>query len=104
MRCTGRKSLRLYALCKAISDYVGRHGVRCSPEQVIITSGAQHGLDLVSRFLLDPGDEVWMEDPGRPGARQASRAAGAAPVIVSIDAEGSQFRAHYACVYACRNR
>jgi GntR family transcriptional regulator/MocR family aminotransferase len=76
-------------LRKAISEYVGAsRGVRCSPQQVIITSGAQQGLDLVARFLLDPGDQVWMEDPGYPGALQALRAAGAVPVPVPIDGEG----------------
>jgi GntR family transcriptional regulator / MocR family aminotransferase len=76
-------------LRKAISEYVGAsRGVRCSPQQVIVTSGAQQGLDLVARFLLDPGDEVWMEDPGYPGALQAFRAAGGVPVPVPIDSEG----------------
>ncbi|WP_420236245.1 PLP-dependent aminotransferase family protein [Telmatobacter bradus] len=76
-------------LRKAISEYVGAsRGVRCTPEQVIITSGAQQGLDLVARFLLDPEDEVWMEDPGYPGALQAFRAASAVPVPVPIDGEG----------------
>ena len=71
-------------LRKAISEYVGAsRGVRCTPEQVIITSGAQQGLDLVARFLLDPEDEVWMEDPGYPGARQAFRAASAVTMSVS---------------------
>jgi GntR family transcriptional regulator/MocR family aminotransferase len=76
-------------LRKAIAEYVGAsRGVRCSPEQVIVTSGAQQGLDLVARFLLDPGDEVWMEDPGYPGALQAFRAADAVPVPVPIDGDG----------------
>jgi GntR family transcriptional regulator / MocR family aminotransferase len=76
-------------LRKAISEYVNAsRGVRCAPEQVIVTSGAQQGLDLVARFLLDPGDEVWMEDPGYPGALQSFRAASAVPVSVPIDGEG----------------
>ncbi len=76
-------------LRKEIAEYVGAsRGVRCFPEQVIVTSGAQQGIDLAARFLLDPGDEVWMEDPGYPGALQAFRAAGAVPVPVPIDGEG----------------
>jgi len=66
-------------LRRAISEYVGvSRGVRCSPEQIIVTSGAQQALDLIGRFLLDPGDQVWMEDPGYPGAWRTLRAAGAA--------------------------
>lgn len=52
-----------------------RIGVR--PEQVLILSGAQQGLDLIARCLLDPGDTVIMERPGYLGAIQNFRAAGA---------------------------
>src|SRR6266478_1069080 len=56
-------------LRRAIAEYVGHsRGVRCSSEQIIVTSGAQQALDLLARVLLDPGDEVWMEDPGYPGS------------------------------------
>ena len=76
-------------LRRAIAEYVGRsRGVRCSAEQILITAGAQQALDLVSRLLLDPGDQVWMEDPGYPGARQAFLAAGATTVQVPVDREG----------------
>lgn len=62
--------------------------VNCTPEQVIITSGSQGALDLTARLLLDPGDAVWMEDPGYPGARLAFLGAGAQIVPVPLDAEG----------------
>jgi GntR family transcriptional regulator/MocR family aminotransferase len=56
-------------LRRVIAEYIGSsRGVRCSPDQIIVTSGAQQALDLVARLLLDPGDRVWMEDPGYPGA------------------------------------
>jgi GntR family transcriptional regulator/MocR family aminotransferase len=80
-------------LRRAIAEYVGRsRGVRCSPEQVIVTSGAQQALDLLARLLLDPGDEVWMEDPGYPGALQAFWSAGAKVVPVPVDDEGLHVR------------
>jgi DNA-binding transcriptional MocR family regulator len=44
---------------------------------VLIVDGAQHGLDLVSRCLLDPGDAVVMDRPGYLGAIQVFRSAGA---------------------------
>ena len=47
------------------------------PEQVLIVSGAQQGLDLVARCLLDPGDAVIVDRPGYVGAIQNFRAAGA---------------------------
>jgi len=76
-------------LRRAIAEYVGAsRGVRCSTEQVIVTSGAQQALDLIARLLLDPGDRVWMEDPGYPGAWFTLRAAGARLVPAPVDDEG----------------
>ena len=46
-------------------------GVRCRPEQVIVTEGAQEALSLCVRLLTDPGDTAWVEDPGYRGARSA---------------------------------
>jgi GntR family transcriptional regulator/MocR family aminotransferase len=76
-------------LREAIAEYVraGR-GARCSADQVIVVSGSQQGVDLAARVLLDPGDTVWMEDPGYTGARSALLAAGARLEPVPVDAEG----------------
>jgi GntR family transcriptional regulator/MocR family aminotransferase len=62
--------------------------VRCTPDQIIIVSGSQGALDLVMRVLLDPGDSVWMEDPGYLGARGALLGAAAHIVPVPVDSEG----------------
>ncbi len=76
-------------LRRAVAEYLAvARGVRCSWEQVVIVSGAQQGLDLAARLLLDPGDAAWVEDPGYPGARSAFRAAGARVVPVPVDGEG----------------
>jgi 2-aminoadipate transaminase len=60
------------ALRSAIAD---RYGV--PRESVLILSGAQQGLDLLARCLVDPGDAVIMDRPGYLGAIQSFRAAGA---------------------------
>src|SRR5216684_513994 len=76
-------------LRRAIAEYVGHsRGVRCSSEQIIVTSGAQQALDLLARVLLDPGDEVWMEYPGYPGASQAFQSAGASVIPIPVDGDG----------------
>lgn len=76
-------------LRKAIAEYAGAaRGVPCDPPQVIITNGLQHGLDIVARVLLDPGDAVWFEEPGFPAARAALTAAGARLVFVPVDQDG----------------
>ncbi len=46
-------------------------------ESVLILSGAQQGMDLLARCLIDPGDAVIMDRPGYLGAIQSFRAAGA---------------------------
>ena len=63
-------------------------GVRCRPQQVIVLSGSQQGIDLATRVLVDEGEEVWMEDPGYGGARSVFQAAGATVVPVPVDQDG----------------
>ncbi len=62
--------------------------VRCTADQIIIVSGSQGGLDLATRTLLNPGDAVWLEEPGYLGARGALLGAGAKIVPVPVDREG----------------
>jgi GntR family transcriptional regulator/MocR family aminotransferase len=76
-------------LRRAIVDYMSlARGIRAEPEQVLIVSGAQQGLDLTARLLLDPGDKVWIEDPGYVGTASALRASGAQVVPVPVDDGG----------------
>ncbi len=79
----------LPALREAIADHVrAARGARCEPGHVFIVAGAQSGMDLACRLLLDPGDEAWMEEPGYPGARSALLGAGARIRPVPVDADG----------------
>jgi GntR family transcriptional regulator / MocR family aminotransferase len=76
-------------LREAIAAHIGiTRGVRCSPEQIIITAGSQGALDLIGRVLLDPGDRAWVEDPGYLGAQGALLAAEAQIVPVPVGDEG----------------
>jgi DNA-binding transcriptional MocR family regulator len=47
------------------------------PEHILVISGAQQGLDLLARCLVDPGDAVILDRPGYLGAIQTFRNAGA---------------------------
>ncbi len=38
-------------------------GIPAAPEQIVLTDSASHGLDLLCRFLLEPGDTVFVDDP-----------------------------------------
>lgn len=76
-------------LREAIARYaMTARGVRCTPDEVLVVNGAQHGIDLLTRVLLDPGDAAWVEHPGWWPVRAAVRAVGARLVRVPVDAEG----------------
>ncbi|WP_229668589.1 MocR-like pyridoxine biosynthesis transcription factor PdxR [Edaphobacter acidisoli] len=76
-------------LREAIAEYLRTsRGVRCTEEQVVITSGIQQGLDLLARLLLKKGDPIWMEDPGYFGARIAFENVGARMVAVPVNEDG----------------
>ncbi|TPJ30821.1 PLP-dependent aminotransferase family protein [Mesorhizobium sp. B2-7-2] len=78
------------ALKDAIAGYLySARGVRCRPEQIVITTGAQAAFDLLARLLLDPGDTVWMEEPGYYGAKAAFTVAGARILPIPVDQERS---------------
>lgn len=62
--------------------------VHCDARQIMVVSGSQQALDLSARVLLDPGDAVWVEDPGYEMARSALSLAGGRLVPVPVDAEG----------------
>jgi GntR family transcriptional regulator / MocR family aminotransferase len=76
-------------LREAIAGYLqASRGVSCEPDRILVVQGSQQALDLTTRVLLDPGDPVWMEDPGYHGARAAFLAGGARLVNVPVDDEG----------------
>jgi GntR family transcriptional regulator / MocR family aminotransferase len=78
-----------YPLRAAIAAYLGAaRAVRCTPEQVVVTSGAQQAIGLVLRVLLGPGDAAWIEDPAYPAVRAAMAAAGARIIAVPVDGQG----------------
>lgn len=82
------------ALRAAIARYLGvARGVRCVPEQIIITEGAQEGLGLCVRLLSNPGDTAWVEDPGYRGAKAAMRAGELRIVPMPVDGQGMLVRA-----------
>lgn len=76
-------------LREAIARYVAAaRGVRCTPEQVMVIGGVQHGMGFLARLLLDPGEKAWLEEPAYLAARAALSAASAEIVPVPVDCEG----------------
>lgn len=63
-------------------------GLVADPDNIVVTAGTQQALRTAAELLLDPGDPVWIEDPGYIAGRGALIAAGADPVPVPSDVEG----------------
>ena len=51
--------------------YLAKHGLQVHPDNILIISGSQQGLDLLGKVLLNQNDEVIIEEPGYLGAIQA---------------------------------
>ena len=76
-------------LRRAIAGWVARsRSVTAREDTVVVTCGAQHAIDLVSRVLLEPGDCVAVEDPGYVPVVRLFGALGARVVGVPVDDQG----------------
>lgn len=77
----------------AIATYLrSARGVHCDAAQVLITSGTQETLDLVTRLFVAPGARVALENPGYTGAARAFESIGARIATLAVDDEGLQLR------------
>lgn len=68
----GRPDLRA-----ALADRYTRRGLVTTPDQIMVTLGAQHAIHLVARTLLGRGDRALIESPSYPHAREALASTGA---------------------------
>ena len=66
------------ALRRHVAERLEHTGLKCSPEQVLILSGSQQGIDLVAKLFIDPGTRVAIESPTYLAALQVFRLFGAA--------------------------
>lgn len=80
---SGYEPLRRYLL-----DEARRQGVAGREDDLLITSGCQQALDLITRVLLQPGDRAVLEDPVYPGLRNLVAGAGAHLIGVPVGNEG----------------
>ena len=86
---SGGEALGYRPLRQAVAAYLNAsRGVKCSADQVLIISGVQEALERAAHLLIDPGDPVWVEEPGYPGADIVFRAVGAKVRHVLVNAEG----------------
>jgi DNA-binding transcriptional MocR family regulator len=72
----------------AITRLLARDGDQASVTDVVVTSGSQQGLDLVTRTLTAPGDLVISESPTYVGALDVFRSNGVEVLGVPVDEDG----------------
>jgi DNA-binding transcriptional MocR family regulator len=77
-----------YGFRETLSEWAAERGIKASPENVLVLSGSQQGLDLIARAMIEPGTTVVVESPSYLGALDAFRAAGARLLTVPMDEEG----------------
>ncbi|WP_175722125.1 PLP-dependent aminotransferase family protein [Burkholderia ambifaria] len=63
-------------------------GIPCEADDIFITTGIRHSIDLVARTVLTPGSTVLMEDPGYASAWHIFTMAAATVIDVPVDREG----------------
>ncbi len=80
--------LGLEELRAEISRRLAEIGLTRSPEEILVVSGAQQGLDLIFRTFADPSDLVAMESPTYSGALTLARLAGVSILPLPMDAGG----------------
>jgi 2-aminoadipate transaminase len=71
-----------------IAEVMAAEGMRADPDDVIVTTGGQQVIDLVTKTLIDPGDVVVAEAPTYPGAVPTFSSYQADVVQVEIDSDG----------------
>jgi DNA-binding transcriptional MocR family regulator len=84
--------LGLEELRVEISRRLSEHGIKRSPSEILVVSGAQQGLDLLFRTFTDPGDAAAMESPTYSGALALARLAGVTIVPMPMDEGGPDSR------------
>jgi GntR family transcriptional regulator / MocR family aminotransferase len=62
--------------------------VKCDADQIMVVSGSQQALDITARVLFDPGNRVWIEEPGYSLERAVLTAAGCELCPVPVDTDG----------------
>ena len=79
------------ALRQTLAQYMNHNrGLNCQSRQIVITSGSQQALYLISQTLLEKNDKVVIEEPHYQGARKIFLAQGARLLAAPVDDEGMQ--------------
>ena len=80
--------LGLLELRTEISARLAESGISRGPEEILVTSGAQQGLDLLFRTFTDPGEAIAMESPSYSGAIALARFSGVETIALPVGPDG----------------
>ena len=75
-------------LREQICEMMALEGIKAHPDDVVVTTGSQQALDLISRIFIDPGDVVLVEAPSYVGALGTFKQYEASVVHVAMDEDG----------------
>ncbi len=84
----GYEAAGLPSLRAAIAERYARRGLPTGPEQIVVTSGAQHAFALLLRLLTGPGDRVVIDHPTYPNAIDAIQRAACRPAAAPLPPSG----------------
>jgi len=81
----------LPSLRAQISDYLRKfRNIDCEPDDILMTTGIRHAVDLICRSFVSAGDKVCVEDPCYPFARRIFLFSGAAIEHIPVQPDGIQ--------------
>jgi 2-aminoadipate transaminase len=75
-------------LREQLVEIMAAEGIPAHPDDLVVTSGAQQGLDLVAKLFCDPGDVILAEGPSYVGALGAFAAYETEVIHIPMDGEG----------------
>jgi 2-aminoadipate transaminase len=91
-------------LMQAIRDYLKKDNIHIKPENIMITTSGQHGLDLVGRLFLEPEDTIVIDLPTFGGALASFEMEDAQYIAKDIEEDGSDVKGIEAGIEELRNQ
>lgn len=79
-------------LRKSISTALEKLSIHATPEEIYVISGAQQGIDIVSKALLSAGDYVFAENPTYSGALAAFESRNAKVITFDLEIDGPEMK------------
>ena len=76
------------ALRERIADRYAQRGLPTTPDQILVTNGAQHAFALVLHLMVSPGERVLVEHPTYPNSLEAIRGISGVPVAAPMAHDG----------------